>query len=129
MLNGCKSLLSLPDISKWNNASNMSSMFEGYSSLSSVFNFDKIYKTKSLSYLPEIYFKIFIKTITVKTISIYYLYDNTIQNFKNKIKIKEGIPSELQLLYFSGKELEDNRTLKYYNIPNKSNFHLALKNK
>ena len=130
MFKGCKSLLSLPDISKWNtnNVINMNSMFDGCKSLSSVFDFGKIYKTKSLSDFPK-NSKIFIKTITGKTIFIYYLYDDTIQNIKNKIKIKEGIPSELQLLFLNKKELEDNRTLKYYNIPNKSILHLVLKKK
>ena len=44
-------------------------MFYGCRSLSSVFDFDQIYETKSSSYLHEIY-KIFIKTITGKTIFI-----------------------------------------------------------
>jgi len=130
MFDGCSSLLSLPDISKWktNNVTNMSNMFWGCSSLSSVYDFDKVYKTKSLSYLPK-NSKIFIKTMKGKTLFIYYLYDDTIQNIKNKIKIKEDIPSELQILFLNGKELEDNRTLKYYNIPNKSTLHLVLKKK
>jgi len=38
MLYGCKSLASLPDISKWNtnNVTNMSGMFNGYKSLLSL---------------------------------------------------------------------------------------------
>ena len=80
-------------------------MFEGCSSLSSIFDFSKIYETKSLSYLPG-NSKIFIKTITGKTIFIYYLYDDTIKNIKNKIKIKENIPSELQLLFLMNNNLK-----------------------
>ena len=60
---------------------------------------------------------------------IYYLYDDTIKNIKNKIKIKENIPSELQLLFFNGQQLEDCKTLKNYNIGNLSNLHLAIKKK
>jgi len=104
----------------------MSSMFDGCKSLSSAFDFGKIYKTKSLSDLPK-NSKIFIKTITGKTIFIYYLYDDTIHNIKNKIKIKEGIPSELQLLFLNKKELENNRTLKYYNFQINQLFILFLK--
>ena len=104
----------------------MNSMFKGCSLLSYVFDFYKIYKEKSLSYLLS---KIFIKTITGKTIYIYYLFDDTIQNIKNKIKIKEGIPSEQQLLFFNGNKIEDNRNLKDYNIKNMSTLHLALKKK
>ena len=106
MFEECSSLLSLPDISKWNinNVTDMSEMFNRCSSLSSAFNFDKICEKKSFSSLPE-NSEIFVKTITGKTIVIYYLYDDTIQNIKNKIKIKEDIPSELQLLFFKKKQL------------------------
>ena len=96
--------------------------------LSSVFDFSKIYETKSLSYLPG-NSKIFIKTIKGKTIFIYYLYDDTIKNIKNKIKIKENIPSELQLLFFKKQQLEDSKTLRDYNIENLSTLHLAIKKK
>ena len=125
----CSSLISLPDISKWNinNVNDMELMFSGCSLLSSVFDFSIIYKTKSLYLLENS--KIFIKTIQGKAIFIYYLNDDTIQNIKNKIKIKEDIPTELQLLFFNGKQLEDNRTLKDYNIHNKSTLHLVLKKK
>ena len=130
MFRECRSLSPLPNISKWNtiNVTNLNGMFDGCSSLSSVFDFHKIYETNSLSYLPE-NSKIFIKTIKGKTIFIYYLFDDTIQNIKKKIKIKEGIPSELQLLFFNGQPLEDNKTLNDYNIQNKSNLHLAFKKK
>ena len=130
MFDGSWSLLSLPDISKWNtnNVTNMSHMFGGCSSLSSEFDFSKIYETNSLSCLPG-NSKIFIKTIKGKTIVIYYLYDDTIKNIKSKIKIKENIPSELQLLFFNEQQLEDNKTLKYYNIENLSTLHLVLKKK
>ena len=104
-------------------------MFEGCSSLSSVFNFSKIYETKSLSSLFDGFSKIFIKTIKGNTIIIYCLNDITINDIKNKIKFKEGIPIELQLLFFNDKPLEDNKTLKYYNIQNMSTLHLALKKK
>ena len=113
----CSSLKSLPDISKWNtnNVTDMSYMFFKCSSLSSVFDFSKIYETKSLTFLPG-NSKIFIKTINGKTIFVYYLYDDTIENIKNKIKIKENIPTELQLLFFNDQQLEDSKTLRDYNI-------------
>ena len=130
MFKECSSLSSLPDISKWNtnNITDMSDMFSGCSSLSSVFDFSKIYKTKSLSYLPG-NSKIFIKTIKGKTIFIYYLYDDRIKNIKNKIKIKENIPTESQLLFSKEQQLEDSKTLKNYNIENLSTLHLAIKKK
>ena len=131
MFRECSSLSSLPDISKWkiNNVTNIDGMFDGCSSLPSVFNFSKIYETKSLSSLFDNFPKMFIKTIKGYTIFIHYLNDDTIQDIKNKIKFKEGIPPELQLLFFNGKQLEDNKTLKDYNIKNKSILLLVLKKK
>ena len=104
-------------------------MFSECSSLSPIFDFSKIYKTKSLLSLFDGFNKIFIKTIKGNTIVIYYLNDDSIQNIKNKIEIKEGISADMQLLFFNGKQLEATRTLKYYNIQNMSILHLALKRK
>ena len=65
-----------------------------------------------------------------KTININYFIDDTIQYIKNIIKLKEGIPFELQLLFANGKQLDDdNKTLKDYNIQNMSTLHLAIKKK
>ena len=124
----CSSLSSLPDISKWktNNVEDMKFMFSGCKLLSSGFDFSLIYKTKSLSSLHG-FSRIFIKTITGKTIFISCLNDDTIQNIKNRIKLKEGIPPELQLLFFNKKQLEDSKTVKDYNIQNMSTLHLVLK--
>ena len=72
--------------------------------------------------------QIFVKTLEGERISLEVNPSNTIETIKGRIQNKLGIPSHQQrLTSFTGKTLQDGRTLSDYDIQKETTLQLALK--
>lgn len=71
--------------------------------------------------------QIFVKTLQGTTITVDVNSEDTIDAVKDKIARKENLPVGEQRLIFSGKQLEETRTLSDYNIKENATLYLLLR--
>ena len=67
-----------------------------------------------------------VRTLTGKEIEIDIELTDNVERIKERVEEKEGIPPVQQRLIFSGKQMNDDKTAKDYNIEGGSVLHLVL---
>lgn len=68
-----------------------------------------------------------VKTLTGKQLTVYCRVDETVKALKYRIERMEGIAMNAQRIIYAGKQLEDDKLLKDYNIQYTSMLHLVLR--
>ena len=71
--------------------------------------------------------QIFVRNLLGKTTTLQVDPSDTIEVVKEMICQKEGVPQNEQRLIFSGRQLEDHKTVRDYNIQKDNTLHLVLR--
>ena len=72
-------------------------------------------------------FPLKIRTITGKVIDVMAHHKMTISELKSEIEKIDKVPYDTQRIIFNGKQLEEDKTLDYYNINTKSIVHIYIR--
>lgn len=92
---------------------------QDYSNLKS-----KRHKDNKKTKPPNMFIKV--KNLTGRVIDLDVDTDDSIQQVKEKLEEKEGIPPDQQRLIFSGRAMADDRKLSSYNVVSGNTLHLVL---
>jgi len=71
--------------------------------------------------------KLFVKTLTGKTLECYAEPNYLIETLKLQLEEKEDCPVDQQRVLYAGRQLQDERTIKDCNISKESTLHLVLR--
>lgn len=82
-------------------------------------------KAKDLYRTREI--KVFVKNLTGKVIEVSISASLSVEDLKNAVSFKEGIPEDEQTLVFNGAMMENRRLLLDYGVENLSVVHLVMR--
>ncbi|KXT11393.1 hypothetical protein AC579_221 [Pseudocercospora musae] len=67
-----------------------------------------------------------VRTLTGKEIELNIEPEDKVQNIKEKVEEKEGIPPVQQRLIFGGKQMNDDKSAAEYNLEGGATLHLVL---
>ena len=78
-------------------------------------------------FVPNPGHQLFVKTFTGKTITLGFKDEDMIEDIKDQIRRKEGVPPDQQRLIYAGQQLHDGKTMLDYKIQKESTVHMVLK--
>ena len=71
--------------------------------------------------------QIFAKTLNGSTIALDITNIDTVKELKQKIKEKEQLPEDQQVLTYNGNNMEDDKKISYYNIQKGDMIHITAR--